>query len=122
MKIYVGNLSFNTTEDELQKEFEAFGEVDSTKIITDQYTNKSRGFGFVEMHDKEQAMAAISGMDGKEVGGKVLKVNEAKPREPRGESRGGGYGRRPGGGGGGGGGFGGSRGRSGGGGGGRGRY
>ena len=128
MKIYVGNLSFKTTEDELQKEFEAFGEVDSTKIILDQYTNKSRGFGFVEMHDKEEAMAAIAGMNGKELGGNALKVNEAKPRESRGgpPGGGGGYGRRSGGGGGGGygGGGGGGRGRpgGGGGGGGRGRY
>lgn len=102
MKIYVGNLSFNTTEEELLKEFEAFGEVDSAKIILDQYTNKSRGFGFVEMRDKNEATAAISGMDGKELGGKTLRVNEAKPRESRGGSSGGsrgGYGGRSGGGG-----------------------
>ncbi len=116
MNIFVGNLSFKTTEGELQKEFEAFGEVDSVKIIMDQYTHKSRGFAFVEMPDRDQALAAIAGLSGKELGGQVLTVNEAKPRESRGgQSRGrsgGGYG--SGGRSGGGGGFGG-RGRGGGG-------
>jgi RNA recognition motif-containing protein len=132
MNIFVGNLSFKTTEEELQKEFDAFGEVDSVKIIMDQYTHKSRGFAFVEMPNREQALAAIDGLNGKELAGQTLTVNEAKPRESRGGGQGrgrsgGGYGGggRPGGGGSrpggrsGGGGFGSGGGRSGGGGGGR---
>jgi RNA recognition motif-containing protein len=100
MNIYVGNLSFKTTEQELQEAFEAFGEVSSAKIITDTYTGKSRGFGFVEMPNAAEAKAAIDGMNGKELGDHALKVNEAKPREDR--RSGGGGGGRPGGGGGGG--------------------
>jgi RNA recognition motif-containing protein len=96
MNIFVGNLSFKTTEEELQREFEAFGEVDSVKIIKDQYTNRSRGFAFVEMQDKDQAMAAIAAINGKELAGQTLTVNEAKPRESRGGQRrersGGGFG------------------------------
>ena len=96
MNIFVGNLSFKTTEQELQREFEAFGQVGSVKIITDHNTLKSRGFAFVEMQDQDQALAAIGGMNGKELAGQILKVNEAKPREARaGQSRertGGGYG------------------------------
>jgi cold-inducible RNA-binding protein len=96
MNIFVGNLSFKTTEEELQKEFDAFGEVDSVKIIMDQYTHKSRGFAFVEMPNRDQAVAAIDGLNGKELAGQTLTVNEAKPRESRGgQSRGrsgGGYG------------------------------
>lgn len=84
MNIFVGNLSFKTTEQELQREFEAFGEVGSVKIITDHNTFKSRGFAFVEMHDRDQALAAIAGINGKELAGQILKVNEAKPREARG--------------------------------------
>jgi len=97
MNIFVGNLSFKTTEEELQKEFEAFGEVDTVKIIMDQYTHKSRGFAFVEMPNQDQATAAIAGLNGKELAGQTLTVNEAKPRESRGgqsrgRSGGGGYG------------------------------
>jgi cold-inducible RNA-binding protein len=105
MNIFVGNLSFKTTEEELQKEFDAFGEVDSVKIIMDQYTHKSRGFAFVEMPNQEQAQAAIAGLNGKELAGQTLTVNEAKPRESRGGQgrgrSGGGFGSggRPGGGG-----------------------
>ena len=84
MNIFVGNLSFKTTEQELQREFEAFGEVGSVKIITDHETLKSRGFAFVEMKDRDQALAAIAGINGKELAGQTLKVNEAKPREARG--------------------------------------
>ena len=98
MNIFVGSLSFKTTEEELHREFEAFGEVSSVKIIVDQYTLKSRGFAFVEMPDRDQALAAIAGMNGKEINGFTLKVNEAKPREARGgqgrERSGGGYGNR----------------------------
>ena len=96
MNIFVGSLSFKTTEEELRKEFEAFGEVDSVKIILDHETLKSRGFGFVTMSSQDQATAAIAGMNGREVNGSTLKVNEAKPRESRGapgreRSAGGGY-------------------------------
>lgn len=107
MNIYVGNLSAKTTEDELRQAFEAFGDVDTAKIIKDNLTGRSRGFGFVEMPNQEQAQAAIAEMNGKEVGGSALTVNEAKPRENRGGGGGrsfGGGGRsgggRPGGGGG----------------------
>ena len=96
MNIFVGNLSFKSTEQELQREFEAFGEVTSVKIITDHNTLKSRGFAFVEMRDRDQALAAIAGINGKELAGQTLKVNEAKPREARGgqsrERSGGGFG------------------------------
>ena len=96
MNIFVGNLSFQSTEQELQREFEAFGEVTSVKIITDHNTLKSRGFAFVEMRDRDQALAAIAGINGKELAGQTLKVNEAKPREARGgqsrEHSGGGFG------------------------------
>jgi len=81
MNIYVGNLSFKTTEKGLQEAFEAFGVVKSARIITDGYTGKSKGFGFVEMPDMAEAKAAISGMNGKELDLSPLKVNEAKPRE-----------------------------------------
>jgi len=120
MNIYVGNLSAKTTEEELREAFESFGDVDSAKIIKDNLTGRSRGFGFVEMPNQDQAQAAIAGLNGKELGGSPLTVNEAKPRESRG-GRSFGGGSRPGGGrppGGGGGGFGGGRDRRGGGGGG----
>ncbi len=116
MNIYVGNLSPKTSDEELRVAFEEFGEVDSAKIIKDNFTGKSRGFGFVEMPNQAQAQAAIAGLNGKDVGGSALTVNEARPRE----SRGGGGGRPGGGRPGGGGGYGGGRGgRGGGGGGGR---
>jgi RNA recognition motif-containing protein len=97
MNIYVGNLSFKTTEEELNREFDAFGEVGSVKIITDPYTLKSRGFAFVEMPNQDEAKAAITAMDGKELMGQTLKVNEARPREDRrggGQRSGGGFGSR----------------------------
>ena len=104
MNIYVGNLSAKTTDQELREAFESFGEVDTAKIIKDNITGRSRGFGFVEMPDQDQAQTAIAGMNGKELGGSALTVNEAKPRESRGgRSYGSGGGRsgggRPGGGG-----------------------
>ena len=80
MNIYVGNLSYDATEDDLKKAFEEFGQVESVKIIMDRYTGRSRGFGFVEMTSDEEAHAAISGMNGREVQGRPLKVNEARPR------------------------------------------
>ena len=98
MNIFVGNLSFRTTEQELQREFEAFGEVDSVKIIMDRETLKSRGFAFVEMRNQNHALAAIAGINGKELAGETLKVNEARPREAcEGQMRartGGGFGSR----------------------------
>ena len=91
MNIYVGNLSFQTTEEELEGAFGAHGEVQSARIITDRYTGQSRGFGFVEMADNAAAEAAIQALNGRELSGRPLTVNEARPREDRG-SRGGGGG------------------------------
>jgi RNA recognition motif-containing protein len=102
MKLYVGNLSFQTTEAELNNLFSQVGTVDSCRIITDRETGRSRGFGFVEMSSKEEGQAAISRFSGADLGGRPLTVNEAKPQEPRGGGgfRGGRNDRRPGGGGG----------------------
>ncbi len=86
MKIYAGNLSYETTEDELRVAFEQFGKVESTTIITDQYSGKSKGFGFVEMPAEAEAKAAINGLNGQELKGRTLNVNEARPRT---ENRGG---------------------------------
>ena len=86
MNIYVGNLALNVSEVDLQQAFEAFGEVTSAKIIKDQYSGESRGFGFVEMPAGAEAQSAIQGLNGKELKGLMLKVNEARPRT---ESRGG---------------------------------
>jgi RNA recognition motif-containing protein len=83
MNIYVGNLLHEANEDDLRQAFEAFGQVTSAKIITDKYTGDSRGFGFVEMPDHQEAKAALSGLDGKDLKGRTLKVNEARPRENR---------------------------------------
>jgi len=80
MNIYVGNLSYQTSEDELFELFENMGQVDSARIITDRETGRSKGFGFVEMADAEQAKAAIEQLNGTEHGGRNLTVNEAKPR------------------------------------------
>jgi len=84
MNIFVGSLSFKTTEEELQNAFEAFGEVDSVKIIVDRETLKSRGFAFVTMPNNDQATAAIAGLNGREINGFALKINEARPRDSRG--------------------------------------
>ena len=102
MKLYVGNLAFSTSSQDLQELFAQAGTVDSASIVEDRETGRSRGFGFVEMSTKEEGEAAIGQFNGKEVGGRSLKVNEAKPREPRsgggggrggfGGGRGGGYG------------------------------
>lgn len=96
MNIYVGNLSYSVTEDDLRQAFEAFGQVASVSIIKDKFSNQSKGFGFVEMPTQEEAQAAISGMNGKELKGRAMNVNEARPctDDRRG---GGGGGRRPGG-------------------------
>lgn len=83
MKLYVGNLSFSTTEDELKDAFSDFGTVDSVHVITDRETGRSKGFGFVEMSDDSEAKNAIAELNGKELGGRDLKVNEARPKEDR---------------------------------------
>jgi RNA recognition motif-containing protein len=83
MNIYVGNILRETKEDDLRQAFEAFGQVTSAKIITDKATGDSRGFGFVEMPNHEEANAALSGLDGKDLMGSTLKVNEARPRIDR---------------------------------------
>ena len=93
MNIYVGNLSRDVTEDDLRQAFEAFGEVSSVNIIKDRFSGESRGFGFVEMPTKTEADTAITGMNGQDLKGRAVDVNEARPRA---------QGRRPGGGGGGG--------------------
>jgi RNA recognition motif-containing protein len=107
-KLYVGNLSYDVDSSQLQQMFEPYGTVQSAQIITDRDTGRSKGFGFVEMSTDQEAQAAIAGMTGRQVGGRSLTVNEAKPREDRGGGGGrGGYG----GGGGGRGGYGGGGGR-----------
>ena len=89
MNIYVGSLAFEVTEDELRKEFEAFGEVSSAAVIKDKFTGESRGFGFVEMPKNEEAKAAMDALSGKDLKGRTINVNEAKPRN---DNRGGGGG------------------------------
>jgi RNA recognition motif-containing protein len=95
MNIYVGNLPYTVTEEDLRQAFGNFGQVTSTSIIKDQSSGRSKGFGFVEMPVEEEARAAISGMNGKEMKERKLNVNEARPRSD--DRRGGGSGRRPGG-------------------------
>jgi RNA recognition motif-containing protein len=90
MNIYVGNLSNDLTEDQLKQAFTVYGEVKSVNIIKDKITGEARGFGFVEMPSKEQAAAAIQELDGKDLGGRMLKVNEARERVGGRDSRGGG--------------------------------
>ena len=114
MKIYVGNLPFETTDEDLAQEFSAFGEVASANVVIDRVNGRSRGFGFVEMPSDADAEAAIAALNGKELMGRALTVNESRPREDSGGGFRGGRG-------GGGGGYGGGRGGSGGGGGSR-RY
>ena len=83
MNIYVGNLSYGMSEDELRDAFSAFGEVSSVKILMDRETGRSRGFGFVEMPSNSDGEKAIAQLNGKEVGGRPLRINEARPREQR---------------------------------------
>ena len=92
MNIYVGNLSPQTTEDDLRQAFEAFGQVENTNVIKDKYSGESKGFGFVEMPSKDEAQKAIDEMNGKDLQGNPVNVNEARPRTDRGGggSRGGG--------------------------------
>ena len=91
MNIYVGNLSYEVTEEDLRKTFEGFGKIESVKVIKDVYTNRSKGFGFIQMPDNAEAQSAINDLNDTELKGRTLKVNEARPRS---ESRGGrgGYG------------------------------
>ncbi|MCK4548757.1 MAG: RNA-binding protein [Candidatus Krumholzibacteria bacterium] len=89
MKLYVGNLSFDTSESDLRSAFEAHGTVDSVAVVSDKFTGRSRGFGFIEMNNDEEAKAAMSQMNEKELDGRKLNVNEARPRE---DNRGGGGG------------------------------
>jgi len=98
MRIYVGNLSYDVTEEELQKEFLAYGEVTSVSILTDKFSGRPKGFGFVEMASKSEAEAAITGLNGKVLRERTIVVNEARPRSDNrgggsyGDRRGGGYG------------------------------
>ncbi len=87
INIYVGNLSFDSDEADLKGLFATYGEVESAKVIVDQFTSRSRGFGFIEMSNREEGLKAIQELDSKDLGGRSLKVNEAKPRN---DSRGGG--------------------------------
>jgi|SRR6516164_2279064 RNA recognition motif-containing protein len=89
MKLYVGNLSFETTENDLQDLFEQHGTVNEVHLVTDRMTGKSRGFAFVTMNDNTQASAAMSGLNGQELNGRPLTINEARPREERPRPQGG---------------------------------
>ncbi len=80
MNIYVGNLPYDVSEEDLQKAFEAFGQVESVNIVKDRYTGRSRGFGFVEMSAEADAQSAIDGLNGKQLKGRTLNVNKARPR------------------------------------------
>jgi cold-inducible RNA-binding protein len=92
MKIYVGNLSYDVTEEDLEQEFAAFGEVTSVNIVTDRYTGRPRGFGFVEMAKVSEGQAAIAGLNGKTLKERTLNVSEARPRsDDRGGRKGGGF-------------------------------
>ncbi len=93
MNIYVGNLSHETTDDDLRQAFEAFGQVESATVIKDRFSGESRGFGFVEMPSKTEAETAIQEMNGKDVKGRAVSVNEARPKAPRSGGGGGGGGR-----------------------------
>jgi len=93
MNIYVGNLPREANEDDLRQAFEAYGQVASAKIITDKFTGASRGFGFVEMPNSPEAQSAINGLDGTDLKGRALKVNEARPRSDDRRGRGGGFSR-----------------------------
>jgi RNA recognition motif-containing protein len=86
VNIYVGNLSYDVSEQNLRQAFEAFGQVSSARIVKDKYNGQSRGFGFVEMLEQSQAQAAIKSLNGKELLGKQMSVNEARPRTDRGRS------------------------------------
>ena len=97
MNLYVGNLSSDVSEEDLKGAFEAFGQTSSVAIIKDKFSGEPRGFGFVEMSDKAEAEKAMAELNGSDLKGQSIKVNEARPREDRGGNRGGGGGRRDGG-------------------------
>ncbi len=88
MNIYVGNLSFDVSEENLRQAFEAFGQVSAASIVKDKYSGQPRGFGFVEMPNQTEAQAAIQNLNGKELSGRPMNVNEARPRTDRGRSGG----------------------------------
>ena len=90
MNLYVGNLSFQTNEEDLQSAFAEFGQVELVTVIRDKFSGESRGFGFVEMPKREEALAAVSGLAGKEIRGRAITVNEARPRDDTNRHRGGG--------------------------------
>ena len=96
MNIYAGNLSYDLSEEDLKKAFEEFGQVESAKIISDKYSGRSKGFGFVEMSNEAEAQSAIDGLNGKDLEGRTLNVNQARPRAEgrRGSKQGRGGGRR----------------------------
>ena len=92
MNIYVGNLSYDVTDEDLRESFGAFGQVESATVIKDKFTGESRGFGFVEMPSRSEAQSAIEGLDGKDLKGRTVRVNEARPRaEGRRRGRSGGF-------------------------------
>jgi RNA recognition motif-containing protein len=88
MRIYVGNLAYGVNEDDLRQAFAAFGQIESVNIITDRESGRSKGFGFVEMPVAEEAQAAIAGLNGKEIKGRAVTVNEARPRAERSDTGG----------------------------------
>ncbi len=90
MNLYVGNLSYQTTEDELREAFQAFGQIDSVSLVKDKFSGESRGFAFIEMPTQAEAQAAMAALNGRELRGQSLKVNEARPRTGGGDRRGGG--------------------------------
>jgi RNA recognition motif-containing protein len=92
MNIYVGNLSFSVTESDLREAFQAYGAVEKAAVITDKATGQSRGFGFVEMTNKEEGLKAISALNGRDLKGRAIKVNEAQPKTDRPRTGGGGFG------------------------------
>ena len=87
VNIYVGNMAYSVTEDELRQAFAAYGEVSSVNVITDKFSGQSKGFGFVEMPDNSEADAAIKGLNGQPINGRAVKVNQAKPRGERPQRR-----------------------------------
>ena len=94
MNIYVGNLSYEVNEEDLRQAFQAFGQITTVSVIKDKFTGQSKGFGFVEMPAQAEAQAAIAGLNGKELKGRTLNVNEARPRTEGGRGGGGGGGGR----------------------------
>jgi RNA recognition motif-containing protein len=94
MRIYVGNISFDTSEQQLSETFEAHGQVDEVSVVRDRDTGRSRGFAFVEMPSGDEGQAAIAALNGQELGGRTVTVNEARPRQDRGFGGGGGGGGR----------------------------